>query len=61
MTLLIVDDQIVRIDPGAGPDQLLGIAFDIGTTTVVGYLLDLETGAQLAVVLAAEPANALWR
>jgi len=49
VTLLIADGQIVRIDAGAGPDQLLGIAFDIGTTTVVGYLLDLETGAQLSV------------
>ncbi len=27
---------------------LLGIAFDIGTTTLVGYLIDLQTGKQLA-------------
>jgi len=27
---------------------LLGIAFDIGTTTLVGYLVDLQTGKQLA-------------
>jgi len=49
ITLLIADDQVIRIDAGVGPEQLLGIAFDIGTTTVVGYLLDLESGAQLAV------------
>lgn len=34
------------LTPGTG----LGAAVDIGTTTVVLYLLDLETGAQLAVV-----------
>ena len=49
ITLIQVDDRVVRIDPGSGPDRLLGVAFDIGTTTVVGYLMDLETGQQLAV------------
>lgn len=49
ITLLAVDGEIVRVEPGEGPARLLGIAFDIGTTTVVGYLLDLETGEQLAV------------
>ncbi len=55
ITLLIADNQIVRIEAGAGPEQLLGIAFDIGTTTVVGYLLDLETGAQVAVASLLNP------
>ncbi|MFH1084322.1 MAG: ASKHA domain-containing protein, partial [Chloroflexota bacterium] len=53
ITLLVADapggTYVIRVDPGAGPERLLGIAFDIGTTTVVGYLMDLETGAQLAV------------
>ncbi|NLG26311.1 MAG: DUF4445 domain-containing protein [Chloroflexi bacterium] len=49
ITLIQVDEQVVRVEPGEGPARLLGIAFDIGTTTVVGYLHDLETGAQLAV------------
>lgn len=49
ITLLVADDQVVRVDTGAGPARLLGMAFDIGTTTVVGYLHDLETGQQLAV------------
>ncbi|MCD6519616.1 MAG: DUF4445 domain-containing protein [Anaerolineae bacterium] len=47
--LVLVDDQIIYIGPGVGPEHLLGVAFDIGTTTVVGYLVDLETGEQLAV------------
>ena len=49
VTLIEVDDEVVMAHPGAGPARLLGIAFDIGTTTIVGYLLDLETGEQLAV------------
>jgi len=49
VTLIEVDDEVIQIHAGAGPPRLLGIAFDIGTTTVVGYLLDLETGEQLAV------------
>jgi uncharacterized 2Fe-2S/4Fe-4S cluster protein (DUF4445 family) len=49
ITLTAVDEQVVRISAGRGVARLLGIAFDIGTTTVVGYLMDLESGAQLAV------------
>lgn len=55
VTLIEVDQQVIDIYPGAGPDKLLGMAFDIGTTTVVGYLLDLETGEQLAVASMMNP------
>ena len=34
---------------------LLGMAFDIGTTTLVGYLLDLETGKELACAARLNP------
>ena len=34
---------------------LYGMAFDIGTTTVVGYLMDLKTGASLASVSMLNP------
>ena len=36
-------------------DVLLGMAFDIGTTTIVGYLLNLNTGQELAVVSILNP------
>ena len=49
VNLIEVDDEVVQVHAGSGPARLLGIAFDIGTTTMVGYLLDLETGEQLAV------------
>ena len=34
---------------------LLGIAFDIGTTTLVGYLIDLETGKELTYAARLNP------
>ena len=41
--------HVIRVEPDGAPNRMLGVAFDIGTTTVVGYLVDLETGKQLAV------------
>ena len=49
ITLISVDNQVVHIEAGDGPEHILGMAFDIGTTTVVGYLMDLESGERLAV------------
>ena len=49
MTAVIVDDVLIDVQPGDTTSQLLGIAFDLGTTTVVATLLDLCTGTPLAV------------
>lgn len=49
ISLVEANGRIIEIEADHGPERLLGMAFDIGTTTVVGYLLDLETGEQLAV------------
>lgn len=49
VTLIEIDGRVVHAEEGRGPEHVLGMAFDIGTTTIVGYLLDLETGEQLAV------------
>ena len=38
-----MDKEIIRISPGAGC-RSYGFAFDIGTTTIAGYLCDLGTG-----------------
>ncbi|MCU0560517.1 MAG: ASKHA domain-containing protein [Desulfobacterales bacterium] len=46
--------EIVDARPG-GRQRLYGIAFDVGTTTVVGYLLDLQSGETLAVRSALNP------
>jgi uncharacterized 2Fe-2S/4Fe-4S cluster protein (DUF4445 family) len=49
VTAVIVDDVLIDVQPGDTTGQLLGIAFDLGTTTVVATLLDLATGTPLAV------------
>jgi uncharacterized 2Fe-2S/4Fe-4S cluster protein (DUF4445 family) len=36
--------EVVRVDPGPAR-ELLGLAVDLGTTTVAGYLCDLDSGA----------------
>jgi len=36
-------------------ERLFGIAFDMGTTTVVGYLMDLQTGENISVTSAMNP------
>jgi uncharacterized 2Fe-2S/4Fe-4S cluster protein (DUF4445 family) len=49
VTAVIVDDVLIDVQPGDTTGQLRGIAFDLGTTTVVATLLDLTTGTPLAV------------
>jgi uncharacterized 2Fe-2S/4Fe-4S cluster protein (DUF4445 family) len=45
----LVGGEIVQVIPGEERRPLLGVALDIGTTTVVGKLFDLRTGRVLAV------------
>jgi uncharacterized 2Fe-2S/4Fe-4S cluster protein (DUF4445 family) len=49
VTALIVDDVLIDVQPGDTTPRQYGIAFDLGTTTVVATLLDLATGTPLAV------------
>jgi len=49
VTAVIVDDVLIGVEPGDTTAALYGIAFDLGTTTVVATLLDLATGTPLAV------------
>ena len=49
VTAVIVDDVLIAVQPGDTSSTLYGIAFDLGTTTVVATLLDLTTGTPLAV------------
>lgn len=48
-------DQLKYIDPASENETSYGIAFDIGTTTVVGYLINLESGETLACVSGINP------
>ncbi len=49
VTAVIVDDVLIDVQPGDTTARLYGIAFDLGTTTVVATLLDLTTGTPLGV------------
>jgi uncharacterized 2Fe-2S/4Fe-4S cluster protein (DUF4445 family) len=48
-TAVVVDDVLIDVEPGDTSGRLFGVAFDLGTTTVVATLLDLSTGTPLAV------------
>ena len=52
VTAVIVDDVLIDVQPGDSTGRLFGIAFDLGTTTVVATLLDLATGTPAAVASA---------
>jgi len=54
VTLADVDDQpwIVHIEPGAVTERCLGLAVDVGTTTISMELVDLVTGEVLGTRLA---------
>lgn len=49
------DRDIIAFEPGDTTGRLHGVAFDVGTTTVVGSLLDLRSGRELAVAAQTNP------
>lgn len=49
VTAVAYDDELVAVEPGDTSRECCGIAYDLGSTTVVGYLMDLFSGEQLAV------------
>ncbi|TMC62863.1 MAG: DUF4445 domain-containing protein [Chloroflexota bacterium] len=49
VTAVLGGDQLITVEAGDTRDQSYGIAFDLGTTTVVGTLMNLRTGMAEAV------------
>ncbi|HMQ54382.1 MAG TPA: ASKHA domain-containing protein [Anaerolineae bacterium] len=49
LTAVVVGDELVALEPDDSTDRSFGLAFDIGTTTVVGMLMNLSSGAPAAV------------
>ena len=49
VTAVLCDDVLLDVEPGDTTGRMFAIAFDLGTTTVVANLLDLQTGAPAAV------------
>jgi uncharacterized 2Fe-2S/4Fe-4S cluster protein (DUF4445 family) len=49
VTVVVVDELLIDVEPGDTTGSLHAIAFDLGTTTVVATLLDVGTGTPVAV------------
>ncbi|RJQ56393.1 MAG: DUF4445 domain-containing protein [Desulfobacteraceae bacterium] len=49
VTVTLSGDEVIGFEPGDTTGELYGLAVDVGTTTVVGYLFDLNEGGVTAV------------
>jgi uncharacterized 2Fe-2S/4Fe-4S cluster protein (DUF4445 family) len=49
VTAVVCDQELIALEPGDTSARRFAIAFDLGTTTVVATLLDLESGQPAAV------------
>lgn len=55
LTAVMYNGRVAGIEEQDTTGTMLGMAFDIGTTTIVGYLLDLYSGRELSVVSMLNP------
>ena len=55
ITITLQNNEIIDIESGNTVKNSYGIAFDIGTTTVAGYLVDLESGIELSAAAKTNP------
>lgn len=58
VTAVMYRSEVAGLEPQNSANTMLGMAFDIGTTTIVGYLLDLYSGEELNVVSTLNPQTA---
>ncbi len=49
VTVVVVDDVLIDVEPGDTTEFRYAIAYDLGTTTVVATLLDLNSGTPIGV------------
>jgi len=49
ITAVLAGEHLVAIEPGDTTEECFGVAFDVGTTTLVGTLMNLRTGMAAAV------------
>ncbi len=55
ITITILNNEVIDIEKGNTIKNIYGIAFDIGTTTVAGYLVNLVNGKEIAAVAKINP------
>jgi uncharacterized 2Fe-2S/4Fe-4S cluster protein (DUF4445 family) len=49
VTAVVAGNQLIAVEAGDTTSECYGMAFDLGSTTIVGYLMDLRSGVELAV------------
>jgi uncharacterized 2Fe-2S/4Fe-4S cluster protein (DUF4445 family) len=49
VTAVLAGAELVAVEPGDTTEECFGVAFDVGTTTLVGTLMNLKTGMAAAV------------
>lgn len=54
-TAVITDGELIDFEPGDTTGRCVGVAFDVGTTTIAAALLNLSTGEELAVASGVNP------
>jgi uncharacterized 2Fe-2S/4Fe-4S cluster protein (DUF4445 family) len=55
LTVTTFNKKIIDVESGDTTAHTYGMAFDVGTTSIVGFLVDLQTGEQLAAVGSMNP------
>jgi len=55
VTAVIYNDELIAVEQGNTTARCYGIAYDLGSTTIVGYLMDLNSGEDLAVSAVMNP------
>ena len=55
ITIVDIGDRLAAVEPGDTSGTNYCAAFDIGTTTIAGYLVDLESGQELTSSVSANP------
>lgn len=54
-TAVVLEDRLAAIEPGDTRNTMCGAAFDLGTTTLVASVVDLNGGEELAVTARINP------
>jgi len=55
ITAVLEEKRLISIEPGDTAGQSFGLAFDLGTTTIVGSLLDIGNAREMAVASRLNP------
>jgi len=55
ITVTVDNNHVINIETGDTSHRLLGVAIDLGTTTIVGSLVNMQTGKVLAVKAKTNP------